>query len=276
MEKLSIFGGTGFIGNRFKELYPDISYVEPRDSNSPVYSDLLYLISTTHNYHVFTDIHKDVDTNLTKLLSVLDGCRKEMLNRDVVINYLSSWFIYGKQDKLPVNEETICNPRGFYSITKYAAEMLLKSYCETFNIKYRIFRLCNAIGKGDKFSNQKNALQYLINEMKENRDIKLYHGGDFTRDYLSVDKVCEAIHFLIQYGNFNQIYNIGSGKAYNFGDLVKYCHSKLNSKSLIKIVNPPDFHKKVQEKDFCMDVSKINKLGFSADENIYSVLDELL
>ena len=38
-------------------------------------------------------------------------------------------------------ENALCDPKGFYSITKRTAEQLLISYCETFNIKYRIVRI---------------------------------------------------------------------------------------------------------------------------------------
>ena len=66
--------------------------------------------------------------------------------------YATIHFVYG-QTQMPATEESICNPTGFYSITKRAAEQLIISYCETYGIKYRILRLCNVYGIGDtKFS----------------------------------------------------------------------------------------------------------------------------
>ena len=64
-----------------------------------------------------------------------------------------------KTKNLPVNESQPCDPKGFYSITKKCAEDLLISFCNTFGVKYRIIRLCNVMGKGDKgASSKKNAI----------------------------------------------------------------------------------------------------------------------
>ena len=73
--KIDLFGGTGFIGSNFNKLYDKYTHVHNREDNVPIHDNVLYMISTTHNYHVFDDIHKDVDTNLTKLLNVLQNCK---------------------------------------------------------------------------------------------------------------------------------------------------------------------------------------------------------
>ena len=61
--KIDLFGGTGFVGSNFKKLYDEYTHVHDREDNLPIHDDVLYMISTTHNYHVFDNIHKDVDTN---------------------------------------------------------------------------------------------------------------------------------------------------------------------------------------------------------------------
>ena len=101
--KIDLFGGTGFVGSNFKKMYDDSTHVHDREDNVPIYDDILYMISTTHNYHVFDNIHKDVDTNLTKLLNVLQNCK----DKNVVFNFISSWFVYGDVE-LPAKEESLC------------------------------------------------------------------------------------------------------------------------------------------------------------------------
>ena len=50
--KISLFGSTGFIGNEFSLMY-DVYQIE-RDNDTPKsQTDVLYMISTTHNYNVF-------------------------------------------------------------------------------------------------------------------------------------------------------------------------------------------------------------------------------
>jgi nucleoside-diphosphate-sugar epimerase len=268
--KIDLFGGTGFIGNNFKIMFPDV-HIHDRDNNEPIYDDVLYMISTTHNYHVFDDIHKDVDTNLTKLLYALKNC-----NKNTTFNFISSWFVYGDTD-LPAMEDSYCRPKGFYSLTKKCAEDILISYCNTFGIKYRILRLCNVYGPNDgDISKKKNALQYLINEVKESHPINLYYDGNFIRDYMHVDDICSSIHLCITKSEPNQIINIGSGIPQNFRDIIEFVIKETNSTSKITAVDATEFHKLVQVKNMYMDVSKLKQLGFEQRISIYDGVKSLL
>ena len=201
--KLSIFGATGFVGGCYAEMYKD--EIEKIDRNSTIAKtkDILYFISTVHNYNVFTNPFLDIDTNLTHLMRVLENF-KNTYSKGATFNFISSWFVYGEVDKFPVSESVPCNPKGFYSITKRTAEQLIISYCETFKLNYRILRLCNVYGLGDtKSSIKRNALQYLINEIVNNRDINLYNGGTDTIDFLYVKDVCRAIECCIKSSHVN-------------------------------------------------------------------------
>lgn len=270
--KIDLFGGTGFIGSNFKKMYNNEIYIHPREDNIPIYNDVIYMISTTHNYHVFDDIYKDVNTNLIKLLNVLDNCK----NKNITFNFISSWFVYGDTD-LPATEQSICNPKGFYSITKKSAEDLLISYCKTFNIKYRILRLCNVYGPNDKdMSKKKNALQYLINEIKNKNDINLYYGGNFIRDYMHVDDVCRAIYLCINSEITNETINIGSGIPQNFKEVINFVIKQTSSSSKIHSVEPPEFHNIVQVKDMYLDISKLKNIGFNQNIDIFDGIKQLL
>lgn len=256
--KIDLFGGTGFIGSFFKNLYNEEVYVHPREDNIPVYNNILYMISTVSNYNMLDNPHKDIDVNLTKLVNVLKNCK----DKDITFNFISSWFVYGKC-RLPARENDSCDPTGFYSITKRAAEQLLVTYCEHYNIKYRILRLCNVYGDGDKFSAQKNAIQYMIDLFKKNESINLYEDGYILRDLMHVFDVCNAIKLVCENGDLNTIYNIGSGKPIALRYIIEYAKSILNSSSIINSIETPKFHNLVQSRDFYMDISKLNKLGFT-------------
>ena len=110
---ISVYGSSGFIGSRFCEMYPEDVVHMPRDKRSPESDELLYLISTTHNYNVYDNPQLDIDTNLTVLIETLQECR----GRPVTFNFVSSWFVYG-DTSLPAKEDAVCRPKGIYSITK--------------------------------------------------------------------------------------------------------------------------------------------------------------
>ena len=262
--KTSIFGSTGFVGGRYCTLFPDEVIKIHKDQAEAETNEILYLISTTDNYNVFSDPHLDLDVNLNLLVSTL----KRNKNNDTVFNFVSSWFVYGDTD-LPAKEDSICNPKGFYSITKRCAEQLLISWCETFGIRYRIFRLANVYGVGDRgVGRKKNALLYLIDKMSKNEPIELYYNGYFIRDYIHVDDVCKTIHHLMRYAPHNTVVNIGSGQAYTFRHLISYAHKKLQSESEITATPPPEFHRIVQVKDMYLDVSRIKSWGIETSKFI--------
>jgi nucleoside-diphosphate-sugar epimerase len=132
MSKISVFGGTGFIGENFCNLYSEDVVLVPRESKSFETNQVLYFISTTTNQNVFNNLNIDIDTNLSLLVSVLNNCKE----KDVTFNFISSGFVYGN-DIINAKETDCCNPTGFYSITKRCAEQLLISFCKTFGIIYK-------------------------------------------------------------------------------------------------------------------------------------------
>jgi len=276
MNKLSVFGSSGFIGSRFCELYAENTIKIDRSDHQPKSDTLLYLISTVDNYNIHKDLHVDIDTNLNTLMSVLENIDRS--NPNVVINFVSSWFVYGKNDILPFNEKySICNPTGFYSITKRAAEQMLISFCETFGVKYRIFRLANVLGEGDKkISRKKNALQHMIKCLCEDEEIFLYDGGNAVRDYIYVDDVCNALMHCIEHAPINEIINIGSGNRTVLNNLITLAKDRSNSNSKINIIQPPHFHDVVQVKDSYLDISKLKSYGYTPKHKVEDVIKLLV
>jgi nucleoside-diphosphate-sugar epimerase len=270
-EKISVFGGSGFIGSEFCKKYENESIIIDRDSLLPQTKKILYLISTVDNYNIFSDVRKDIETNLIHLVNVLENCPK-----DSEIIFISSWFVYGNTPDVPAKETSTCNPKGFYPITKYSAELLLESYCKTFGLTYKIIRLANVLGKTDnKVSKKKNALQFLLEELKNNNPIKLYNNGMFVRDYIHVDDVVEGIKFIVDHGLPNETYNLGSGNPNLFKDIIHLAKEKFKSTSLIGEMPPTDFHKIVQVENMYLNIEKLKNLGFTPKKDIVNYINEL-
>jgi len=270
MEQVNVLG-AGFVGGRFCEMTPNV-IVNDRNDYEVKSNNVLYFISTIDNYNVHTNPYLDIDTNLTTLIKTLESCK----GKDVTFNFVSSWFVYGNVP-LPAKEDSYCDPKGFYSITKRAAEQLLISYCETFGIKYRILRLANVLGETDtKVSKKKNALQYMINLVKNNEDVSLYDGGQAFRDYIYVDDAVDAIKLVMEKGNTNEIYNIGNGFSWTIVSLIKYAIEKSNSKSKMLSIETADFHKVVQATNMVLDVTKLKQLGFEPNYSIADIIDKLI
>jgi nucleoside-diphosphate-sugar epimerase len=262
MNKISVFGGTGFIGGTFSRMYKENVTLIPRDSKNFHTNEVLYFISTTTNQNVFKDVHVDIDTNLKLFVDFLSNCK----NRDVTINFISSGFVYGN-DIIDAKETDCCNPTGFYSITKRCAEQLLISFCETFKIKYRIFRIGNVYGLDKTISPGKNVLAYMVRLLKEDKQIKLYDGGNFLKDYMFVEDICKSIKLIIDSGNINEVYNISSGESLSFRKIIENAKSIVNSSSeIIDVLIPPD-QEFIQVKNMTLNNDKLKSLGFSCNTN---------
>ncbi len=256
--KISVYGSTGFIGSNFCNMFPDDVIKIPRDQKNPETKNIFYLISTVSNYNIFDNLHLDVDTNLSILLDVLSYCK----NQDIVFNYVSTGFVYGP-DIINAKEDDLCDPRGFYSITKRTAEQLLISFCETFDVKYRIMRIANVYGQDKTVSSKKNVLGFLIELMKENKPITLYDGGTQLRDYMHIADICRALKLVIDKGEINSVYNIASGIALPFKEIIETVKDILGSESELVSVETPKFNKIAQVKNFSLNVDKLKSLGFN-------------
>jgi nucleoside-diphosphate-sugar epimerase len=269
---ISLFGGSGFLGVAYKNFSRNIVDVVDRDHPEPKYSNIVYAIGTTDNYNIFEDPFLDVNSNIIKLISDLELLRIKF--KSFSINYLSSWFVYGDAKDPPFLESQRCEPKGFYSVSKYAAELFLRSYCETYGIQYKILRLANVFGPGDnKVSKKKNALQYLINEIKLGHDVNLYEGGNFFRDYIDVRDVVRAIDIIVTDLPNRSIINVGTGEPYRFIDLIEKARINFKSSSNLISIPTPEFHRKVQVRDAFLDVTLLTKLGFKPK---YKIIDEIL
>jgi len=274
---VNVFGATGFIGSRFVELYNGC-VINHRTDYTPQGKNILYLISTTDNYNIHTNLHLDIDTNLTVLMRVLESIPKYQLSY-YTFNFISSWFVYGEEpDRDPCAKETdYCNPKGFYSITKRAAEQLLISFCETYGMSYRILRLANVIGPGDKHaSSRKNALTYLLQRLKNNEEISLYDNGDFYRDFIYIDDCVRAIQLVLLKGELNEIYNIGNGIPQQFRALIQHAKEYINSSSIIHSIPTPTFHKTIQVKNMWLDNSKLTKLGYTLSVTVQEAVEKTI
>ena len=263
MNKISVFGGTGFIGGTFCNLYSEDILLVPRQDKNFETNQVLYFVSTTTNQNVFKDLHIDIDTNLSLFVDILNNCKE----KDVVFNFISSGFVYGN-DVIDAKETDCCNPTGFYSITKRCAEQLLISFCETFGVKYRILRIGNVYGLDKTVSLGKNVLGYMISLLKQNQDIQLYDGGNFLKDYMYVEDICRAIKLILDKGNLNEIYNISSGVSLSFREIIETSKNLTKSKSQISDIQFPYNQKFIQVKNMTLNNKKLKDLNFSCKMTI--------
>lgn len=278
--KISVYGGYGFVLGEFCTQFKDEVIRIPKEEVEPRSNRILYGISTTDNYNIFDSSTLDIETNLIKLMEVLDACQKKY-KKNFEFTFISSWFVYGKtpsSETSPLAENSPCNPTGFYSITKHTAEKLLQSYCETFGIKYKILRLANVIGAKDyKASRKKNALQYLIDRIIHDEEIELYDNGEFYRDYIDIRDCAKAIRMTMDSTLPYTVYNISNGTSYKFRELISFALDYSKSKSHVwDKLDKPEFHNIVQSKNVFLSNKLLQETGYNPEFTIWQSIQHII
>ncbi len=258
-----------------------------KDINELTASDLtgidciFHCASTVHNYHVLTDCHIDVMTNIEGTINLLEQC-KNFKEKPRII-FPSTFFVYGNEydnSNKPINEESKTDPLALYPATKLCAEQIIKLYSRLYDIPYTICRFTNVYGIGEKYDDPKKAwLNYFIMGAIKGQKANIYNGGNFLRDYIYIEDVIDALIFIEQ-KQINDTFLVGFGKPVKFMDMIDYVLEHTGNKIKVGTIDPPAFHQAVGIKNFVADTKKINSLGWKAKidykEGLRQIIDHYI
>ena len=143
-------------------------------------------------------------TNALGTLNFLMAARAQGVSKIV---YVSTCHVYGKQEKLPLTEETAPKPIDIYSASKLAGESLALSFAEMYGMNISISRAFNHYGPHQRpdFLVPSIILRLLKGE-------KLGMGSPIpTRDFSYVDDIVRGYLLLAEKGRSSEIYHFSSG-----------------------------------------------------------------
>lgn len=222
---------------------------------------IFHLAGSTDNYAIIENQpFKDIELNCNTTIALLEACRR--YNPQTRIVYGSTFFVNGNQEKLPVDENSPCNPLGLYGATRLAGEHFCHIYNKVFGLNANIARFTNVFGIREQRDNKKKAgFNYLINLALEDRDIPLYNNGEFFRDYIYVSDVVDACRVIAEKGEKDKVYYVGRGEFVRFRELISMVMEEAKG-GRIKSIEPPEFHKSVGITNFVCDSSQLRKLGW--------------
>ena len=155
--------------------------------------------------------------NLMGSLHLLEAIRESGQNPRVIL--ASSADVYGAvpPDRLPLTEAAPAFPENPYSISKYAMELLARSYAKTYGLRTVISRAFNHTGPGQSpiFVIPDFARQIAEIEAGVREPVLRVGNLDVERDFLDVRYVVRAYALLARNGIPGEVYNIASGKSYS-------------------------------------------------------------
>lgn len=155
-------------------------------------------------------------------------------------------------------EDTPLSPNSPYSASKAGADLLVRSYMETFGLPVNITRCSNNYGP---YQFPEKFIPLLIYNALNDRPIPIYGDGRQVRDWLHVSDHCAAIDTVLQKGRPGQVYNIGGNNEKTNLEIVSLVLGALSKPdSLITYVQDRPGH----DRRYAIDNGRITKeLGWS-------------
>lgn len=226
---------------------------------------------TSHSKSFEYPIH-DLDVNSKSTLFILEKIRKLDLKCRFILG--STFIVVGRPKKLPVNEETPCNPTTLYGAHRLASEHYCKIYHAVYGLDTLVFRITNSFGPREQHIKTKNAINYLIYKAFKGEEITIFDKGRFFRDLIYVSDVIAAIKTISKKGKSGNLYWISSAKKTWFYQLGKWLEELTNAK--VKYVGSPSYTKKVDVGNFVVDNSKLRALGWKPQVTVKEGIEKTL
>ncbi len=167
------------------------------------------------------DPFTDLDINCRAQLSMLEACRK--LNPAVKVVFAGTRQIYGKPDRLPVDESHLVRPIDVNGVNKAAGEYYHLLYNNAFGVRACSLRLTNVYGPRQLIKhNRQGFIGWFIRLAIEGREIEIYGDGGQLRDFVFVDDAADA--FLRAGASDScdgEVFNVGGSEPIAHRDLVR-------------------------------------------------------
>ena len=233
---------------------------------------IIHLAGETSHSKSFENPLKDIDSNAKSTLFLLEKIREMQLKCRFILG--STFIVIGKPKKLPVNENSPCNPTTIYGVNRLAGEQYCKIYHEVYGIDTISFRITNSFGPREQIVAKKNAINFLIHQAYRGEKITIFNEGKFFRDLIYISDVVSAIKIIMKKGKSGNLYWISSNKKTWFYKLGNMLEKLTNAK--IKFVETPRYTKKVDVGNFVVDNSKLRSLGWKPKISIEEGIEKTL
>lgn len=153
-----------------------------------------------------------IKTNVLGTHVLLESAKQSWLNNGMWANnkkfiQISTDEVYGSLGPTGLfTEKTPLDPHSPYSASKAAADMIVKSYHDTFGMPICITRCSNNYGP---YQFPEKFIPLMIRNALLHKEIPVYGDGKQIRDWLFVEDHCRAIDVVLEKALPGSIYNIG-------------------------------------------------------------------
>jgi UDP-glucose 4-epimerase len=204
------------------------------------------------------DPFTDLEINCRAQLSMLEACRK--FNPTVKVIFAGTRQIYGKPDRLPVDETHLVRPIDVNGVNKAAGEYYHLLYNNAFGVRACSLRLTNVYGPRQLIKhNRQGFIGWFIRLAIEGAEIQVFGDGSQMRDFVYVDDAADAF---LRAGACDtcdgEVFNVGGTEPIAHRDLVQVLLDVAGCGSVSYVPWPPD-KKQIDIGSFYTDSTKFMK-----------------
>lgn len=287
-QNILVTGGAGFIGSnlalKLQKDYPNSKILILDDFSSANFKNLkgfkgiVYScdVSTDELFFKVEDFKPEVIFHLASITDTTVTDQEYMMRRNVdgfknilefaydnesIVVYASSASVYGNvKEHVPLKEDREKSPENVYAFSKYIMDNLAQEFSEKTGLKVVGVRYFNVYGPREAHKGKFASMIYqLYLQMKQGNRPRIFKWGEQKRDFVYVKDAVDAT-ILAAKAPKSTVYNVGSGEATSFNDVIKYLNQALGTNLEPEYFDCPyDFYQEYTQAD----MTKIKEeLGF--------------
>jgi UDP-glucose 4-epimerase len=224
-------------------------------------ADVIFNVAGQVSHHAsMTDPLRDLDLNTRSQVAFLETLRRVRPTARLVLT--STRQVYGRPERLPVDELHPVNPVDVNGIDKLACERFHLLYGHIHGLRPTVLRLTNVYGpRQNLLKDDLGVLPVFVRRGLRGETIRLFGDGSQRRDCLFVDDVvAAALASSLADAAVGEIINIGNTVSWTLREIADAVVTATGRSAAVETTPwPPDLER-IDIGDFQCDVSKAERL----------------
>lgn len=227
------------------------------------------------NYAAETHVDRSImepkaflETEIIGTFTLLEAVKKYHIPRFVQI---STDEVFGSIAEGQFTEEHPFAPNSPYAAAKAGADLLVRSYVNTYNIPAIVTHSCNFYGP---YQFPEKMISLFITNLLEGKTVPVYGDGQNRREWIYTTDHCRAVDCIMRNGALGEVYNISAQSEISNLELTKKILAIMNlSEDRITFVKDRPGH----DQRYALDSHKLEtQLGWKAEKSFDDGLAETI